>query len=114
MLIFSIGILVVGRDWLQLPPLQLQTWSLYIRFYRSGHGYLVRQRGHFWNSRPSKWLLLSSVADIAVVSVLATRGILMEAIRPQLVFTILIACVCYLAVTDLVKVSLLRRLPTGL
>jgi hypothetical protein len=38
----------------------------------------------------------------------------MEAIRPQLVFTILIACVCYLAVIDRVKVNLLRRLPTGL
>jgi hypothetical protein len=52
------------------------------------------------------------VADITVVSVLATRGILMEAIGPQLVFTILMACVCYLAVIDLVKVSILRRLPT--
>jgi hypothetical protein len=49
------------------------------------------------------------VADIAVVIVLATRGVLMEAIRPQFVFTILIACVCYLAVTDFVKVSLLTK-----
>jgi H+-transporting ATPase len=114
-LIFSFGILLAGRDWLQLPLPQLQT-LVFITLVFTGQGmvYLVRQRGHFWNSRPSKWLLLSSVADIAVVSVLATRGILMEAIRPQLVFTILIACVCYLAVTDFVKVSLLRRLPAGL
>ena len=57
-------------------------------------------------------MLLSPVADISVVSVLATRGILMEAIRPHLVFTILIACVYYLAVIDPVKGCLLR-LPTG-
>jgi len=114
-LIFSFGILLAGRDWLKLPLPQLQT-LVFITLVFTGQGmvYLVRQRGHFWNSRPSKWLLLSSVADITVVSVLATRGILMEAIRPQLVFTILIACVCYLAVTDFVKVSLLRRLPAGL
>jgi H+-transporting ATPase len=114
-LTFSFGILLAGRDWLQLPLPQLQT-LVFITLVFTGQGmvYLVRQRGHFWNSRPSKWLLGSSVADIAVVSVLATRGILMAAIRPQLVFTLLVACVCYLAVTDLVKVSLLRRLPTGL
>ena len=110
-LIFSFGILLAGRDWLQLPLSQLQT-LVFITLVFTGQGmvYLVRQRGHFWNSRPSKWLVLSSVADIAVVSVLATRGILMEAIRPQLVFTVLIACGCYLAVTDFAKVSLAGRL----
>ncbi|MGC1646668.1 MAG: plasma-membrane proton-efflux P-type ATPase [Candidatus Sulfotelmatobacter sp.] len=114
-LIFSFGILLAGRNWLQLPLPQLQT-LVFITLVFTGQGtvYMVRQRGHFWNSRPSKWLLLSSAADIAVVIVLATRGVLMEAIRPQFVFIILIACVCYLAVTDFVKVSLLRRLPAGL
>ena len=114
-LIFSFGILLAGRNWLQLPLAQLQT-LVFITLVFTGQGmvYLVRERGHFWSSRPGKWLLLSSVADIAVVSFLAVRGVLMEAIRARLVFTILIACVCYLALTDLLKVSLLRRLPTGL
>ena len=114
-LIFSLGILLAGRDWLHLPLPQLQS-LVFITLVFTGQGmvYLVRQRGHFWNSRPSKWLLLSSAADIAVASVLATRGILMEAIRPQLVGTTLIACVCYLAVTDFAKVGILRRLPSGL
>jgi H+-transporting ATPase len=114
-LIFSFGILLAGRDWLQLALPKLQT-LVFITLVFTGQGtvYLVRQRGHFWNSRPSKWLLLSSVGDIAVVSVLATRGILMAAIPPQLVFTVLIVCACYLTVTDFVKVGLLRRLPAGL
>ena len=114
-LLFSFGILLAGRNWLRLPLPQLQT-LVFITLVFTGQGmvYLVRQRGHFWDSRPGKWLLLSSVADIAVVCVLAIRGILMEAIHPQLVFTILIACLCYLAATDFVKVILLRRLPTGL
>lgn len=82
-------------------------------FTGQGTIYLVRQRQHFWKSRPSKWLLLSSAADIAVVSVLATSGILMQAIRPQLVFTVLIVRACYLVAVDLVKISLLRKLPQG-
>jgi H+-transporting ATPase len=113
-LIFSFGVLLAGRNWLQLPLDQVQT-LVFITLVFTGQGmvYLVRERGHFWNSRPGKWLLLSSVADIAVVSILATRGILMEAIRPQLLFTIMIACVFYLTLTDFLKVSLLRRLPIG-
>jgi len=51
-----------------------------IGFYRAGTICLVRQRQHFWKSRPGKWLVLSSTADILVVTILASCGILMEAI----------------------------------
>ena len=113
-LVLSFGIFVAGRYWLQLPLPQLQT-LVFVTLVFTGQGtvYLVRQRQHFWKSRPSKWLLLSSAADIAVVSVLATCGILMEAIRPQLVFTVLVVSACYLVAVDLVKISLLRKLPQG-
>ena len=42
--------------------------------------YLVREHHHFWFSAPSRWLLLSSVLDVFVVSILATFGILMTPI----------------------------------
>jgi H+-transporting ATPase len=114
-LLFSFGIFLAGRNWLQLPLPQLQT-LVFITLVFTGQGtvYLVRQRQHFWNSRPGKWLVLSSAADIVVVSILASRGILMEAIRPQLVLTVLIVCGCYLAAVDFVKIGLLRKLPQGL
>jgi H+-transporting ATPase len=114
-LVFSFGIFLAGRDWLQLPLPQLQT-LVFITLVFTGQGtvYLVRQRQHFWKSRPSKWLVLSSAADIAVVSILASRGILMEAIPPQVLFGSLIACGCYLAAVDFVKIGLLRKLPQGL
>jgi len=113
-LVLSFGIFLAGRYWLQLPLPLLQT-LVFVTLVFTGQGtvYLVRQRQHFWKSRPSKWLLLSSAADIAVVSVLASRGILMEAIRPQLVFTVLIVSACYLVAIDNVKISLLRKLPQG-
>jgi hypothetical protein len=40
-------------------------------------------------------------------------GLLMEAIRLQLVFTALVAIACYRVAIDLVKSSLLRKLPQG-
>ena len=111
-LVFSFGIFLAARDWLQLPLPQLQT-LVFITLVFTGQGtiYMVRQRQHFWKSRPSKWLTLSSVADVVVVSILASRSILMQAIHPQLVLTVLILCGCYLAAVDLVKVGLLRKLP---
>ena len=74
-LVCSFGIFLAGRYWLQLPLLQLQT-LVFITLVFTGLGtvYLVRQRGHFWKSRPGNWLLLSSAADVVVVSILASRG----------------------------------------
>ncbi len=111
-LVLSFGIFLAGRFWLQLPLPQLQT-LVFVTLVFTGQGtvYLVRQRQHFWKSRPGKWLLLSSVADIAVVSVLAARGILMEAIHLRLVLIILIVCACYLAAVDPLKIRLLKKLP---
>jgi len=55
---------------------------------------------------------------------LASRGILMQAIHtqaihtqaihPQLVLTVLMACRCYLAAVDFLKIGLLRTLPQRL
>ena len=110
-LVFSFGIFLAGRNWLQLPLSQLQT-LVFITLVFTGQGtvYLVRERQHFWKSRPSKWLVLSSVADIVVVSILASRGILMEAIPLRVLFGLLIACGCYLAGIDFVKTSVLGKL----
>ena len=33
--------------------------------------FIVRERGPFWISRPSKWLLIASIADLIVVVFLA-------------------------------------------
>ena len=113
-LMFSFGIFLAGRNWLQLPLPQLQT-LVFITLVFTGQGtvYLVRQREHFWKSRPSKWLLLSSAADIIVVSMLAARGILMSAIQLQVVFGVLIACAIYLAAVDFVKTGLLEICRAG-
>jgi hypothetical protein len=39
--------------------------------------YVIRGRQHLWGLRPSIWLVLSSVADVLIISTLATLGIAM-------------------------------------
>lgn len=48
------------------------------------------------------------------MSILASLGILMEAIPLTMLLSVLIACGLYLAAVDFIKVGLLRRLPQGL
>jgi len=110
-LILSFSVFFVGRDWLQLPLPQLQT-LIFVMLVFTGQGnvYLVRERQHMWHSRPSRWLVVASLLDIIVVSVFATRGILMAPIHPALVLALLLVVVLYLLLVDFVKIRIFRYL----
>jgi H+-transporting ATPase len=108
-LIMSFGFFLAGRAWLNLSVPQLQTLMfLVLVFGGQGTVYLVRERGHLWASRPSRWMLLGSILDIAVVSVLATWGILMSPLPWWLVLTTLGVVAIYLSMVDFLKLALLR------
>ena len=106
----SFAVFFAGRDWLHLPLNQLQT-LIFVMLVFTGQGnvYLVRERRHFWKSRPSRWLLLASVIDILAVCLLATRGILMAPIPPQLVAGLMALVLTYLLFMDFVKIGIFRR-----
>jgi H+-transporting ATPase len=109
-LALSFAVFFAGRNWLRLPLPQLQTLTfLMLVFTGQGNVYLIRERGHFWRSRPGRWLVIGSVADILVVSVLATRGILMAAISPALAAGLLLVVLVYLIAVDFVKIRIFRR-----
>jgi H+-transporting ATPase len=59
--------------------------------------YTNRERRHLWSFRPSFWVIVSSVADLLIVSKLAIGGIAMT----PLLFAVM---------PDLVKVAAFRRL----
>ncbi|GAO35613.1 pirin [Sulfuricella sp. T08] len=109
-LILSFSVFFAGRDLLHLPLPQLQT-LIFVMLVFSGQGtvYLVRERHHFWHSLPSRWLMLASLMDILIVSVLATQGILMAAISPALVVGLLILVLIFLTVLDFFKIQLFRH-----
>lgn len=104
-LLLSFFVFFVGRDWLGLPLAQLQTLVfVMLVFTGQSNVYLVRARNHLWHSRPSRWLLLSSILDVLVVSILAARGVRMAAL-PWTLIAALFALVCVFAVMiDAVKI----------
>jgi H+-transporting ATPase len=109
-LILSFAVFFAGRSMLGLPLAQLQT-LVFVMLVATGQGnvYLVRERGHFWQSRPSAWLVGSSIADIAVVTLMATQGVLMAAVSPVLIAALLIVTAAYLVAIDQLKVLIFRR-----
>lgn len=109
-LILSFTVFFVGRDILHLPLPQLQTLVfLMLVFTGQGNVYLVRERNRLWRSLPSRWLVFSSLADVLVVSLLATHGILMAPIRWSLVALLLVVVLVFLFAIDSLKVYVFRQ-----
>jgi H+-transporting ATPase len=109
MVIFSFGIFLAAKDVFHIPLPQLRT-LMFVMLVFSGQGtvYLVRERGHFWHSRPGKWLLVSSLGDIAVVSLLASAGILMAPVKLEWVAILLGLVLAYLSAVDFLKICIFR------
>jgi hypothetical protein len=70
--------------------------------------YLVRERRHFCQSRPSRWLVLSSCADILIGGFLASRGILMAAIGPVLITGLWALVVIFPTLADFLRIRIFR------
>ncbi len=109
-LLLSFAVFFVGRDVLGLPLPQLQT-LVFVMLVATGQGnvYLVRERRHFWKSRPGVWLVVSSIADLAVVALMATGGLLMAPVNPLLIPALLATVAVYLFFLDQLKVLIFRR-----
>ncbi len=71
--------------------------------------YVVRERGHFWKSRPVRWLLAATIGDVVVISALAVGGVLMTPVGIGYVALTLAIAGAFMLVMDPVKVSVLRR-----
>lgn len=109
-LILSFAVFFAGRAILHLPIRQLQTLVfLMLVFTGQGNVYLVRERNRLWHSFPSRWLIVSSAADIVVVSLMATSGILMAPISWSLVASLLAIVLVFLFVIDGVKVHVFHH-----
>jgi H+-transporting ATPase len=70
--------------------------------------YLVRERRHCWQSRPSGWLLASSLLDFLIVIALTAGGIFMKPLPLSLALEMLGLVVLYLLALDFLKVRIVR------
>ncbi len=110
-LAFCTGVVAAGHFGLRLGTRPLQTLTA-VTLVFSGQAvfYAVRTRGRIWGSRPSLWVVLSSVADVGIISLLATLGLLMAPLPPAVVGLVLGAAAALALVLDTVKCAVLARL----
>jgi H+-transporting ATPase len=110
-LAFCSSVLALGKFAVGLGVEALQTLAA-ITLVFSGQAvmYVVRERRHLWSSRPSRWLVLSSIADVLIISTLATRGILMSPLPLRVVGGVLGAAALLAFVLDGIKTAVFRWL----
>jgi H+-transporting ATPase len=110
-LLFCIAGLAIGRFVLGLDTDMLRTLTV-VTLVFSGQAifYVSRERRHLWSSWPGRWLVASSIVDIALFSTLATLGILMTSLPVTIVAGVFGAAIVLAFVLDAVKVALFRRL----
>lgn len=108
-LLLSFGFFYVAKYILHLPLGQLQTLMfVMLVFTGQANVYLVRERHHFWKSRPSRWMLLGTLADFMLVAIFASQGILMDAIPLSYVAVSLLVIIIYLPIADLLKILVFK------
>ena len=110
-LVFCTATLAFGAYRMGFTISMLQTLAfIVIVFGNQATTYTNRERRHLWSSRPSIWLLLSSVADLLIASTLAVAGIAMTPLPARVVAGTLAAAAIFAILLDLVKVPVFRRL----
>ncbi|MGO9199432.1 MAG: plasma-membrane proton-efflux P-type ATPase [Limisphaerales bacterium] len=110
-LAFSLGVFLWGHHVLGPDVARLQTLMFATLILSSQAGvYLLRERGHFWQSQPSRFLAGSSVLGLGVAAILALGGILMPVLSASILLEVACAGVVYFACLDWLKVWLFVHL----
>jgi magnesium-transporting ATPase (P-type) len=106
------GVLALGHFRLGLGIATLQTLAFFVLVCgNQATMYAVRARGRMWSSpRPSRWLILSSVADLVIALILAGCGWLMLPLPLWVLGSVLVSAIAFTFVLDLVKSSVFSRL----
>jgi H+-transporting ATPase len=110
-LAFCTTILAVGKIELRLGVDALRTLIVVSIVYGSQATiYAIRNRRHFLGPRPTVWLILSSVADLLIISTLAVFGIAMAPLPFGVVACEFAAAVAFGLAMDGVKIPVFARL----
>jgi H+-transporting ATPase len=110
-LIFCTSILAFGAYRMGFDIGALRTLAfVVIVFGNQATTYTNRERRHLWSSRPSAWLIVSSIADLLIASTLAIGGIAMTPLPAWMVGGTLAAAALFAVILDFVKVPAFCRL----
>ena len=110
-LVFCTAILAFGAYRMGFDIGALRTLAfIVIVFGNQATTYTNRDRRHLWSSRPSVWLLASSIVDLLIASTLAIAGIALTPLPAGMVVGTLVLAIVFAFVLDLVKFPIFRRL----
>jgi H+-transporting ATPase len=110
-LVFCTAVLAFGKFRLGLGIEALRTLAFLVIVYgNQATTYTNRTRQRLWSTRPSLWLVLSSVADLLIASTMANRGIAMAPLPLLVMGGTLVGAVVFAFLVDTVKVPVFHRL----
>ena len=110
-LVFCTVVLVFGIYRMEFDINSLRTLAFVATvFGNQATTYTNRERRHMWCSRPSGWLIASSLADLLIASVLAISGIAMIPLPAMVVAGTLAGALIFAFLLDVIKVPVLFRL----
>jgi H+-transporting ATPase len=113
-LVFCTAVLAVARYRLGFGIETLRTVAfVVIVFGNQATTYINRERRRLWSSRPSRWLIGSSVVDLLIASTLATSGIAMAPLSVFVVAGTLLAAAVFAFILDFAKIPVFNRLRIG-
>jgi H+-transporting ATPase len=111
---FSTGVLLFAKYRLGLNPGEIQTLAFVtLVFGAQALLYVVRERHRIWSSRPSRWVLAASTADVVVVFALAGSGILMEPLPWRVLATVFAAAAGFALILDQIKLPVRSAFKVG-
>jgi len=110
-LAFCLGFLALGKYEMHYGIDTLRTLTAIVLVYGSqAITYAVRDRRHLWGLQPTRWLVLSTCADILFISVLANRGLAMAPLSLGVLATVLGAAVMFWMVLNMIKIPIFAKL----
>jgi H+-transporting ATPase len=109
-LAFCVGIVAFGKFEVRLGIEALRTLSVVALVYGSQATiYALRARRHMWGLRPTMWLVLSSMADITIITVMAHRGIAMASLSLSILGSEFAAAALFGLILDAIKIPILSK-----
>jgi H+-transporting ATPase len=109
---FALLYVALGIFHLSVADQTLYTFTFEILFYSAIFLiFNVRERGHFWNSRPSRTLLIAMILSMAAATIVTTTGLpgLTHISITETLFVIFCSAAFSLVLNDLVKVLLVEK-----
>jgi len=111
MVVGGILAIAVGKIYFNLEGGKLQTFSmLTLVFYSQFRVLIVRERRHFWSSKPGRELIISVIATLIGFTLLGIYGIIIPSIQPyQVFFTLVSSALFTTIITEPFKYWVFRK-----